>query len=148
MQTNEIVIFGSVWATVNGTNEYDNNEIVDLVNHDFDEWGFAGDQLDDEGSICISVHFDKSLLHMQTFSDLHAALTFIAVQQKEIVEHERDAMIQRYRSLRDDIESRTMAYEERNLDVERSNELARMHDDDVIDTMVCAAAGYFCQTSR
>ena len=128
---NEIEIFGSVWATVNGVNEYNDNEIADLLAYDFDEWGFGGDQLEEESCICISVHFDKSLLAMKSFTDLRAALTFIALQQKEIVVQERNVKAQQYRSLRDSLEERLLTFEEREFDIERSNELTKLSDDDI-----------------
>lgn len=68
----KVDIYGFVWATVNGINEYEDNEILDLIEYDFDEWGFSGN---DEPSILVTIsRVDGRLLKATTFKDLREAL--------------------------------------------------------------------------
>ena len=146
MATNNICIFGEVWATVNGINEYVNNEIADLVDSDFDEWGFTDKTRDGqwfrrgsntEGTnICISVHFDKSLLCMKTFTDLHQALTFIAVQQRLIEEQKKDTIAAELRDLRESLIVRAVELEYVTFNQERYNELDKCSNAELIEILV------------
>lgn len=68
-------IFGYVWATVNGINEYEDDGISDLADYDFAEWGWCGQ---DNPTLLITRSTETgTLIESRVFTDLRKGLQYL-----------------------------------------------------------------------
>ncbi len=71
-----VEVYGSVWTSASNK-EYDDQDILHLVDSDIGFWRWGGDQSSDESNICIVLQRDGEVLEERNFVHLNEALAYL-----------------------------------------------------------------------